>query len=129
MKNLLNHLTAFVLTFAMLLSLGATAFASDVQDKLVLSEDAQRIIDNSVYNETEFDAIVKSQEDNYAIVLDDNVKLPVGRLDIRLTDTAAVEQALTRNDIYPEGKEDLKQASEQAIAAGNTDAKYPIPLH
>lgn len=52
--------------------------------------------------------------------------MPVGRLDVNLTDETALTALLARDDIYPEVKDNIRRVAQNAIATGNIDANVTI---
>ncbi len=69
------------------------ALAASAEPEVILSDDAQMLIENSVFDSSEFEGVVEDQYGTYALTYED-VYLPVGRFDVSLTDEAAVNQLL-----------------------------------
>lgn len=101
------------------------ALAASAEPEVILSDDAQMLIENSVFDSSEFEGVVEDQYGTYALTYED-VYLPVGRFDVSLTDEAAVNQLLAWDDLYQEVKDDIRNASQAAIEAGNLDATVTI---
>ena len=74
---------------------------------------------------TKFSGVKQSADGYYAMEVDTNFNkayVPVGRLDIQLSDAASVNAALARNDIPLEIKSTLQKMHEQAVKTGTTNA-------
>lgn len=72
---------------------------------------------------TEFDSILQSPNGSYAMVVDSEncLSVPVGKLDIELNDSEAVEELCEMDNVSDEVKEYIKELSERVISTPNNE--------
>jgi len=96
--------TSIILCLVIILSFSSSAFAANKSATL----------STKYAQSTEFSSIMKSANDEYAMITDStNTLIPVGRLDIALDDKGAVDEVLAMANVSNEVKEYIQNLSEK----------------
>ncbi len=117
-----KRVTSVFLAFSTIFALNSSAFAATHSNKKLTIHAPAELMTKSYSRTTEFEDIKMSSDGTYALELEPDIFLPVGRVDVNLSDKKNVATFLAREDIPDVVKEEVEKKQRLALEIENDSA-------